>query len=455
MWQLDKDPVQRIKLFINPDPGGGGGDDPPTHAIFRASPAGPYDFGNIPVAGVGQISVTIYNDGDSTLQISTLVITGAPFSSSFGATPKNIVGHGSYTFNLLFTPPTNGPFAGTVKFTFNASGTPYQKNLSGIGVSPGGTGIIQVVPITVSFGDVKVGTNSTPLQIVITNIGDAPFNVTSGAFDAGTDFFVSVVETGYGAGIMYPKYRRRRSTQWAAVGSSLNHFIHARSVRSKSRTSWQGAMRRITASPLQLPPGDSTLLRITFHPTLVGPRTDVLHIQTSLGGAPYDIAMDGNGVLIFPVAIVDASVRQMLIGFMTAGGVATVRALDPVNLDGAEAAEIWLNNPTWSNPGMEKTLERVEMFYENKGAAQLSIEVSAFQPAPDGSAPDNFQTITATEVFGTAAADDSIRSVFFNIDGGISGEVIKLKIKRNASAGPLSILGFEPHFAPRGEKVAN
>ncbi|GAB7026931.1 choice-of-anchor D domain-containing protein [Geotalea toluenoxydans] len=97
-------------------------------------------------------TVTISNGGASDLVIGSLAITGAG-AAAFSVTPgtcssltPTILPGGSCTLNLVFAPPSGGPYAANLELASNSGNTPVVNvSLNGIGVFPlsvflGGTG---------------------------------------------------------------------------------------------------------------------------------------------------------------------------------------------------------------------------------------------------------------------------------------------------------------------------
>jgi hypothetical protein len=125
--------------------------------------------------------------------------------------------------------------------------------------------------------------------------------------------------------------------------------------------------------------------------------------------------------------------------------------LNVENFNGAEEVLFILNDQSWSSPEIEKSLMGVEVFYENYGQATLQLEVKVHRPTE--AAPNTFETITGSVILGTAAADKTIRREWIDII--VSGNVMEVKFKRAANAGPLCIIAFQPHFAQGGENIAD
>jgi hypothetical protein len=135
-----------------------------------------------------------------------------------------------------------------------------------------------------------------------------------------------------------------------------------------------------------------------------------------------------------------------------------------------QSATLIFNEPFWDMPGMEKTLMRLEVFYEDLGICALELTATTTRPqfAPfgpeggigsggfGGNAPI-IDTKTSSINIGSIAADGKDQTAFFDIEA--TGELIILMLKlpnnQPPGQGICSLTGFTPHFADRGEKVEN
>ena len=160
--------------------------------ITLTSPAAPYDFGNV---GNGMTSApvtfTLKNDGQLTLNISSITATGnftpsAPASSTLAAGT-------STTFTATFKPSGLGLQNGTLVVNSSDLGAnaPYSISVKGTGVTPPTVSISSPAlnNNTYDFGNVRVGVGKTVsftvkntggADLVITNITTAaPFSLTN------------------------------------------------------------------------------------------------------------------------------------------------------------------------------------------------------------------------------------------------------------------------------------
>jgi len=135
-------------------------------------------FGNVPVGGTSASqSVTLTNNGQAALDITSIVLGGADassydFANSCGSTlaaGANCLIHGH------FAPTVDGLLTGTITITDNASGSPQTISVSGTGGLPTAT----LSATSLSFGTVPVGGTSASQSVTLTNNGQAALNITS------------------------------------------------------------------------------------------------------------------------------------------------------------------------------------------------------------------------------------------------------------------------------------
>src|SRR6266581_1255627 len=204
--------------------------------LLGANPAS-LSFGNVNVGGNGSSSVTLTNTGNSNVNISSVTVSGAGFSASGVSAGTNLTPNQSLTLNVAFAPTTAGSVTGSVSVASNATNSPAVISLSGAGVQPQ----ISVVPASVSFGNVVVGTKNTQ-TITLKNTGTANLSV-SQATVSGSGF--------------------------ATSGLTL---------------------------PLTLTPGQSTNFSVAFAPAGAGSVTGSVSLVSNAPGSPTAIPLSGSGV---------------------------------------------------------------------------------------------------------------------------------------------------------------
>ncbi len=150
--------------------------DPPETRIIRL--VGNLAFGNVTVGGSTQRTLTIYNDGNAALSVSSISYpTG--FSGSWSGT---IAAGGSRTVTVTFAPTAAQSYGGTITVNCDATEGTNTIACSGTGVSAP-TRIIRLVG-NLSFGTVTVG-GSTQRTLTIYNDGNSTLNVSSISYPTG------------------------------------------------------------------------------------------------------------------------------------------------------------------------------------------------------------------------------------------------------------------------------
>lgn len=439
-------------LLANPDPGGGDGGGPVLRPAFSISPAQPYAFGNTTTGTPVNLVITITNTGTANLIISAIVVTGTGYSFSGIVIPKTIAPSAFATFTLTFVPPAAGSFNGTCTITHNATGTPYVAALSGSASNPAtGGGILSWAPSQLTFPDTTVNTSSLPQVITLSNIGTGPLSISSLLFASGVNFSLSLQPQGAALYIMRKTVRRRKERPVQSVNVSMK-VPRPQVFRASTRklTRWMPQPYFRAQFPIQLAPGDSIQISVIFTPLSLGLLTDVLNVQTDLQAAAYQIPVQGNGVLLIPVAIITDNTRALLFSYINDTLVVNHLTMNPADLNSEVACAFIPNGNLWNMPGIEKQINQIEFFYENLGVATLTVSITSHRPSAGA---DNFQTVTSTMVIGTALADGTERSAMCDLI--ISGEILTMTVSRAALGGPVSLIGYIPHFEERGEKVEN
>jgi len=185
-------------------------------------------------------TVTLTNDGNTTIHVSTATLTGSgAFNVAADTCSGAALGPGSAcTVQVGFAPPTLGTFNATLSFSDEATNSPQTVALSGSGVQPA----VSLSASSLVFGNQVVGTRSANQAIVLTNSGTDTLNI--GAAAAGVPFAI------------------------AADGCSST----------------------------ALAPGASCTIQVDFAPTATGPSTGALSIPDDAAGSPQTVVLSGTGV---------------------------------------------------------------------------------------------------------------------------------------------------------------
>jgi len=379
-----------------PSDGGGGGFTPPELLV---SPSGTLAFGSVAAGSTADIVITVSNFGSLSTKVSVISVGGIPYTLiGLPALPATLGPAQSFSFTLRFSPTVGGTFNDTLSITATAGtdGSPYTAAISG--TAPGAGGALNVSPSPVTFPTTIVTHTAVPIPVVVKNIGTANVTINTIALLGGAPF----------------------------------------------------GLTGLPALPLTLTPGSTTTFNVTAAPTAVSGQlaiVDTVRIGTA-GIGNVDTTVFLQAVLLIPVGVIQDNLRRLLFSFTTNDPVVTTQYLDPTNLNGQQAGVLIFNGTLWDVPGFEKKLRRVRFWYENFGVGVLTATVSSWRPSVGA---DSFDQKTASASIGTALADQTERTGFFDIQ--ISGELIILQISRAGGGGAVSLLGFLPEFEDGGEKV--
>ena len=129
---------------------------------------GSLDFGT---QGFGATSspqtLTLTNTGGIALLPATITASG-DFSETDNCAGNIVNGGASCTIRVTFRPSQAGSRSGQLSVSANIPGATLSVALSGTGDTPG---VVTLTPVTIDFGQVKVGSNSAPLSITAENSG--------------------------------------------------------------------------------------------------------------------------------------------------------------------------------------------------------------------------------------------------------------------------------------------
>jgi hypothetical protein len=129
-------------------------------------------------------TVTLSNMGNAALSITSLALTGTN-ARDFAQTNtcgKSLAAFSHCTIRVTFTPLASGSLTASVSITDNARGSPQTVSLSGTGKLTASTPTAPedgLSPTSLAFGNLSVGTSSTPQTATLSNSGNAPLNITS------------------------------------------------------------------------------------------------------------------------------------------------------------------------------------------------------------------------------------------------------------------------------------
>lgn len=388
---------------VVPDGGGRGGGGGSLNPTLIISPTSPYGLGGVPSTLPTNFVVTLKNGGGASS--GSITISAINFSdpqwTCTDALP--ITFSSTFTLHLRLTPTSVGAKTVTITFNNSTSKPQVQYVVTATAIDPATQGIPKVISgdptLPVGQAQTTKANTTSAFSVGIKNVGAFAFNVTGATISVGGTWFVLT----------------------PAVGL-----------------------------PVTLNPNDTVFFPINFTPNDIGVFNGTLHFTTNLV-APYnafDVPLAGLSVPFIPVSILDNANRAVMFAFQ--GG--ALKFIDTNVYDYQDDDSVLVfNGSLWDSLGQEKTIERIEVFYENIGVCQqLVCTLTILRPSIGA---DSFDVVTKIITIGTVTADNTDRSQFIDLTG--SGELIFLSITRPKAQGPCALTAIVPHFADRGEKVEN
>jgi hypothetical protein len=283
------------------------------------------DFGQVPRFSLEEIPVTVENNGDYKLVISS-VTKGGDFPDQFTldvTSMSSVVGVGeSTTFKVGFQPESEGDSYATITIRSNDpdDGT-YDIALYGVGTASSNTGpeisvSFKELPIldligSVDFGNVETNESSLPARFTIKNIGDSPLTISD----------INLNSTG--------------QEDFTLADSETSRIIEA---------------------------GGSTTFDIIFNPQSHGPKTSTLTIESNaydLSRQTYTFIVTGTGS---PTAVADINVALKN------------DSIDLLSISGHEAFDFGTVWYSYANPKSNRFV------ILNAGTAPLEVNVSLISP---------------------------------------------------------------------------
>jgi hypothetical protein len=149
-------------------------------------------FGSVALGSTATQNLIVTNTGTTSVNISTIAVSGAAFTVMGGAASTSLGVGQSQTVEMQFAPTAAGAASGTLKFTSDASNSPLAISLSGTGKQQPA---LTISPSTLNFSNVSVGQSSSQ-SVTLTNSGNAELTVN----------LATVSGTGFGmTGLALPK----------------------------------------------------------------------------------------------------------------------------------------------------------------------------------------------------------------------------------------------------------
>jgi hypothetical protein len=130
-------------------------------------------FGSVVVGSKQTQTVTLTNNGGTSVTISNASISGTGFQLSGISTPVTVNASQSTTFIVTFAPQSAASVSGSVTITSDASNPTLTLDLTGTGVT---AGALTSNPTSLPFGSVTTGTKQT-LSETVTNTGGTSITI--------------------------------------------------------------------------------------------------------------------------------------------------------------------------------------------------------------------------------------------------------------------------------------
>jgi hypothetical protein len=204
--------------------------------VVSFSPTTPIDFPFqlVNTTSVAQ-TVTLKNTGTTALTISAIKTSGQFSTTSTCGT--SVAPGAMCSLKVTFSPKTQGSKSGAISIKDSASTKPQVIELSGAGT------VVELSPLSLTFGSQKVGSKSAPQSVKLTNTGTAAIGI-SQIIDSGTD---------------------------------------------------GGDFLETNNCPSSLNAGANCSITVTFDPRKTGTRTAKISISDSGGGSPQSVPLTGVG----------------------------------------------------------------------------------------------------------------------------------------------------------------
>jgi hypothetical protein len=144
----------------------------------------PISFGNVEVGQELSKNITISNTGNADLEINNVNIVGGSSASFFtvvGGTSsliRTINPGGSYTFEVKFTPASEGFASGSIRLFNNSNDSDVFLGMNGTGTAPAQPAIA-FSETGLDFGDVTIGNSGNDLTFNIQNNGQGNLEVSN------------------------------------------------------------------------------------------------------------------------------------------------------------------------------------------------------------------------------------------------------------------------------------
>ncbi|MCD4656745.1 MAG: choice-of-anchor D domain-containing protein [Planctomycetes bacterium] len=133
---------------------------------FEIDPPSAYNFGSVITGTNESFEFTVTNNGTGVLSLITVELLNnseGNFEISSGGSGSDVQPGATHKIRVTFMPQTNGNKSSTMRIVHNAPGSPASISLTGEGSN------VALSPGNWNFGNVEVGTTSSPQTFIVTN----------------------------------------------------------------------------------------------------------------------------------------------------------------------------------------------------------------------------------------------------------------------------------------------
>jgi hypothetical protein len=440
------------------------------------------DAGSATVGSKTTSSITLSNTGNADLTISTIAVSGSPFSVS-GITAPMVIGAGQSTaMTVIYAPNAAESDSGKVTITSNDPASPAVISLSGTGTSAP-VGHLTLNPSTLAFGNVNVGSN-TPLTATVTNSGQGPVHISS-VFASGTGFTVASfpipttliagqtaqIEVNFapttvgvaggtvaitsdapgvapglsltGTGVQPGISVSPTSLSFGSVidGQSKSQAVTVTNTGTSSLTISQltSAGTGVTVSgvttPLTIAAGQSSTFNVQYAPQAAGSTTGSISLASNAPNSPATVAVSGTGVAA--TSTLSASPAVVAFGNVNVGSSATQNvtitntgntstSIAQISVNGANVTATGISTPLALAPSQSAT---VSVQYSPTGAIALNGSLSIV----NGQGQATSVSVTGSGVQASLAANPGSVSFSSVVAGSTNSQSVQISNNGNAS----------------------
>ena len=328
-------------------------------------------FGQILIGSSASGNVTLSNTGTATLNITSIVASGPPFTQTNNC-GTSVAAGGKCTITITFTPTTTPLVNGSVTVTDNSTtGSTQVANVSGAGLAPA-----YLSAVSFGFGNQALNTTSAAKTVTVTNRQTTALPVTvgisgdfaqtntcgsaiaaSGTCTVNMTFTPTAAGTRSGTLTITPSVGPALTASLSGTGISpytltptslafgsqaVNTTSAAKTVTLTNNQTVDLGISGITApAPFAqtttcgstLAAGTSCTFSVTFAPTTAGSATGSLSFTVSNGGT-LQVGLTGTGFL--PVAVTPASLAfgNQATGTTSAAQMVTVKNNQTTSVSG-------------------------------------------------------------------------------------------------------------------------